>query len=95
MHKEKVGNKQVMINDKPVTLYSSLRRFGVELNGRMIWEKHIDAICRERLPLVLDLLKVIKPFEPHVTLQNLYKFFMLLYCNDCFPLRDILESVLI
>ena len=43
--KNKVGNEQVMINDKPVTRYSSFPCLGVELDERMSWENHIDTIC--------------------------------------------------
>ena len=45
--KNKVGNEQVMINDKPVTRNSSFRYLGVELHERMSWEWHIDSICRK------------------------------------------------
>ena len=43
--KNQVGNEEVMINDKPVTCYSSFRCLGVEIDERMGWENHIDPIC--------------------------------------------------
>ena len=44
--KNKVGNDQVMINDIPVTRYTSFRCLGVELDEKLSWENHIDSICK-------------------------------------------------
>ena len=55
--KNKVGNQQMMINDKPATRYSFFRYLGVELDERMTWEKHIETQYAEKLPLVLESLK--------------------------------------
>ena len=62
--RNKVGNEQVMINNKPVTRYSSFRCLGVELDERMSWENHIDAICK-KVGSGIGIIKRIKPFVPH------------------------------
>ncbi len=69
----KVGNEEVMINDKPVTRYSSFPCLGVELDERMSWENHIDAICR-KVGSGIGIIKTVKPFVPSETLQNVYEF---------------------
>ena len=71
--KNKVGNEQVMINDKPVTRYTSFPCLGVELDERMSWENHIDTICG-KVGSGIGIIKRVKPFVPSETLQNLYNF---------------------
>ena len=71
--KNKVGNEQVMINDKPVARYSSFLCLGVELDERMSWENidTIDTICR-KVGSGIEIIKRVKPFVPSETLQHLY-----------------------
>ena len=78
--RNKVGNEQVMINNKPVARYSSFRCLGVELDERMSWENHIDSICK-KVWSGIGIIKRIKPFVLKETLQNLYKSLVLPYPN--------------
>ena len=91
--KNKVGNEQVIINDKPVTRYSSFPCLGVELDERMSWENHIDTICR-KVGSGIGIVKRVKPFVPSETLQNLYKSLVLPYFDYCSPLWDNCGSML-
>ena len=91
--RNKVGNEQVMINNKPVTRYSLFRCLGVELDERMSWENHIDSICK-KVGSGIGIIKRIKPFVPQETLQNLYKSLVLPYFDYCSPLWDNCGSTL-
>ena len=76
-----------MINDKPVTRYSSCRCLGVEIDERMNWENHIDSICK-KVASGIGIIKRTKPFVPQETMQNLYDSLVLPYFDYCSPLRD-------
>ena len=82
-----------MINDKPVTRYSSFPCLGVELDERMSWENHIDTICR-KVGSGIGIIKRVKPFVPSQTLQNLYNSLVLPYFDYCSPLWDNCGSML-
>ncbi len=69
--KNKFGNEQVLINDKPVTGYSSFPCLGVELDERMSWENHIDTICR-KVGSGIGIIKRVKPLVPSETLKKLW-----------------------
>ena len=84
--KNKVGNQQVMINDKPVTRYSFLRCLRIELDERMSWEKHIDSLCR-KVASGIGIIKRLEPFVTHETLHSLYNSLVIPYF-DCSPLWD-------
>jgi hypothetical protein len=91
--KNKVGNEQVMINDKPVTRYPSFPCLGVELDERMSWENHIDTICG-KVGSGIGIIKRVKPFPPSETLQNLYNYLILPYFDYCSSLWDNCGSML-
>ena len=78
--RNKVGNEQVMINNKPVARYSSFRCLEVELDERMSWKNHIDSVCK-KIGSGFGIIKRIKPFVLKETLQNLYKSLVLPYPN--------------
>ena len=65
-----------MINNKPVTRYSSFRCLGVDLDEKMSWEKHIDSICK-KVGSGIGIIERVKPFVPNETLQNLYEALVL------------------
>ena len=91
--KNKVGNEQVMINDKPVTRYSSFPCLGVELDEIMSWENHIDTICG-KVGSGIGIIKRVKPFVPSETLQNVYNSLVLPYFDYCSSLWDNCGSML-
>ena len=91
--KNKVGDGQVMINDKPVTRYTSFRCLGVELDEKLSWEDHIDSICKKG-GTGIGIMKRVKPFLPYETLQNLYNSLVLPYFDYCSPLWDNCGSLL-
>ena len=91
--RNKVGNEPVMINDKPVTRYSSFRCLGVELDERKSWENHIDSICR-KVGSGIGIIKRVKSFVAYETLKNLYNSLVLPYFHYCSPLWDNCGSML-
>ena len=82
-----------MINDKPVTRYSSFQCLGVELDERMSWESHIGSICK-KFGSGIGIIKRIKPFVPQETLQNLHNSLVLPYFEYCLTLWDNCGSML-
>ena len=82
-----------MINDTPVTRYSSFSCLGVELDERMSWENHIDTICK-KVASGIGIIKRVKPFVPSETLHNLYNSLVLPYFDYCSPLWDNCGSML-
>lgn len=91
--KNKVGNDQVMINDKPVKRYTSFRCVGVELDEKLNWENHIDSIGK-KAGSGIGIMKRVRPFVPYETLQNLYNSLVLPYFDYCSPLWDNCGSLL-
>ena len=82
-----------MMNDKPVTRYSSFRCLGVEPDERMSWENHINSIYK-KVGTRTGIIKIIKPFVPQETLQNLNSSLVLPYLDYCLPLWDNCGSML-
>ena len=41
----KIGDKPVLINNAPIPPTGTFTCLGVELDGKLNWEKHIDSIC--------------------------------------------------
>jgi hypothetical protein len=82
-----------MMNDKPVTRYSSFPCLGVELDERMSWENHIDTICG-KVGYGIGIIKRVKPFVPSETLQDLYNSLVLPYFDYCSSLWDNCGSML-
>ena len=85
--KNEVGNDQVIINDKPVTRYTSFRCLGVELNKKLSRENHIDTNCN-KADTGFGIMKRVKPFVPYESLQNLDNSLVLSYFDYCSPLCD-------
>ena len=42
----KIGDKLVLINNAPIPRTGTFICLGVELDGKLNWEKHIDSICQ-------------------------------------------------
>ena len=85
--KNKVGNDQVIINDKPVTRYTSFRCLGVELDEKLSRENHIGTKCN-KAGTGFGIMKRVKPFVPYESLQNLDNSVVLSYFDYCLPLCD-------
>ena len=59
-HLSKVGDKPVLINNVSIPRTGAFTCLGVELDGKLNWEKHIDSI-RKKVSAGIGIMRRIKP----------------------------------
>lgn len=91
--KNKIDDSQVMINNIPITRFSSFGCLGVQLDEKLSWEKHIEHICA-KTGAGIGVMRRAKPFITKETLLNIYNSIVLPYFDYCSPLWDKCGSVL-
>ena len=67
----KIGDKPVLINNDPIPRTGTFTCLGVELDGKLNCEKHIDSIC-QKVSAGIGIMRRIKPYVPSKTLQDIY-----------------------
>ena len=67
----KGGDKPVLINNVPIPRTGTFTCLGVELDGKLKWDKHIDSIC-QKVSAGIGIVRRIKPYVPSKTLQDIY-----------------------
>ena len=87
--RNKIGNKLVIFNNKPLVRFRSFKCLGVELDEHLSWEAHmyISSICK-KVSAGIGVLKRTKPFVPNETLHTIYKALIQPYFDYCSPLWD-------
>ena len=81
----KIGDKPVLINNAPIPRTGTFTCWGVELDGKLNWEKHIDPIC-QKVSAGIGIMRRIKPYVPSKTLQDIYNGLVMPYFDYCSPL---------
>ena len=78
---------QQIINNAPIPRTGTFTCLGVELDGKLNWEKHIDSIC-QKVSAGIGIMRRIKPYVPSKTLQDIYNGLVMPYFDYCSPLWD-------
>ena len=85
--KNKVSGNPILINNKLVTRINKYSSFGVNMDERLSWDKHIDSIC-SKVGAGIGAMRRVKPFVPLATTKMLYNAIIQLYFDYCRPLWD-------
>ena len=83
----KIKENHVLLNNVPVPRTDIFTCLGVDLDGKLNWEKHIEKTCR-KVSAGIGAMKRIKPYVPPATLQTIYKSIIQPYFDYCSPLWD-------
>ena len=83
----KVHNKPVILNNKPLSRTSTFECLGVLLDEKLKWDKHIDKILK-KVGSGIAMLRRAKKFIPTSSLQMIYALIQP-YFDYCSPLWDI------
>ena len=83
----KIKENHVLLNNVPVPRTDIFTCLGVDLDGKLNWEKHIEKTCR-KVSAGIGAMKRIKPYVPPATLQTIYKSIIEPYFDYCSPLWD-------
>ena len=83
----KIGDKLVLINNAPIPPTGTFTCLGVELGGKLNWEKNIDSIC-QKVSAGIGIMRRIKSYVPSKTLQDIYNGLVIPYFDYCSPLWD-------
>ena len=83
----KLGDKPVLINNAPIPRTGTFTCLGVELDGKLNWDNHIDSIC-QKVSAGIGIMRRIKPYVPRKTLQDIYNGLVMPYFDYCSPLWD-------
>ena len=81
-----IGDKPVLINNAPIPGTRTFTCLGVELDGKLNWEKHIDSIC-QKVSAGIGIMRRIKPYVSSKTLQDIYNRLVMPYFDYCSPLQ--------
>ena len=84
----KVHNKPVILNNKPLSRTSTFECLGVLLDEKLKWDKHIDKILK-KVGSGIAMLRRAKKFIPTSSLQMIYNALIQPYFDYCSPLWDI------
>ncbi len=82
-----LGNTPILMNNTPVPRTSKYTYLGMEIDGKLTWDAHIDSIC-SKVSAGIGARKHIKPFIPPATLQTIYKVLIQPYFHYCSSLWD-------
>ena len=69
--KNKVSGNPILINNKLVPRTNKYSCFGVNMDERLSWDKHIDSIC-SKVGAGIGAMRRVKPFVPLSTTKMLY-----------------------
>lgn len=83
----KIKENHVLLNNVPVPRTDMFTCLGVDLDGKLNWEKHIEKIC-SKVSAGIGAMKRIKPYVPPATLQTIHKLIIQPYFDYCSPLWD-------
>ena len=84
----KVGdNSAVLLNNVPIPRTDTYKCLGVEIDERLSWYKHIEAICK-KVSAGIGAIRRVKPYVPANTLEIIFKALVEPYFEYCFPLWD-------
>ncbi len=86
--KEKVRDSPVMLNGKTITSTDSFECLGVIIGKRLLWDKHIEKICK-KVGAGIAVMKRIKPFVPIETMRLIYNALIQPYFDYCSPLFNL------
>ena len=84
----KVHNKPVILNNKPLSRTSTFECLGVLLDEKLKWDKHIDKILK-KVGSGIAMLRRAKKFIPTSSPQMIYNALIQPYFDYCSPLWDI------
>ena len=89
----KIDDAQVIMNNIPITRFSSFGCLGVQLVEKLSWENHIEHICA-KIGAGIGIMRTAKSFVTKETSLNIYNSIILPHFDYCSPVWDKCGSVL-